>query len=61
MYKENDRAIFLYGFEKKERENIDKTELQSFKKLANDLITLNSAQLKDSIDQQILFDLEVTK
>ena len=61
VYKENDRAIFLYGFGKNEKENIDKTELQYFKKLAKDLISLNSSQLKDSIEQQILFDLEVTK
>ena len=26
VYKENDRAIFLYGFGKNEKDNIDKTE-----------------------------------
>ncbi len=59
VYKENDRAIFLYGFGKNEKENIDKAELQYFKKLGNDLLALSNDQLKESIAQKILFDLEV--
>jgi len=61
VYKENDRAIFLYGFGKNEKENIDKVELQYFKKLGNDLLGLTTAQLKRSVVQEILFDLEVEK
>ena len=58
VYQENDKAIFLYGFGKNEKQNIDKTELQYFKKLGNDLLALNSEQLKQLLDQNILFDLE---
>ena len=58
VYKENDRAIFLYGFGKNEKDNIDKTELQYFKKLGRDLLQLNSEQLEEVIEQKILFDLE---
>lgn len=58
VYKESDRAIFIYGFGKNEKENIDKTELQYFKKLGRDLLSLSSSQLKESIEQKILFDLE---
>ncbi len=61
VYKENDRAIFLYGFGKNEKENIDKVELQYFKKLGNDLLGLTTDQLKRSVVQEILFDLEVEK
>ena len=61
VYKENDRAIFLYGFGKNEKENIDKVELQYFKKLGNDLLGLTTDQLKRSVMQEILFDLEVEK
>jgi len=61
VYKENDRAIFLYGFKKNERDNIDKTELKYFKKLGKDLLSLNSNQLKKYVQQDILFDLEVEK
>jgi len=58
VYQENEKAIFLYGFGKNEKENIDKSELQYFKKLGGDLLALNSEQLEESIGQKILFDLE---
>ena len=58
VYQENEKAIFLYGFGKNEKENIDKSELQYFKKLGDDLLALNSEQLEESIRQKILFDLE---
>ncbi len=58
VYQENEKAIFLYGFGKNEKENIDKSELQYFKKLSCDLLALNSEQLEKSIEQKILFDLE---
>ncbi len=61
VYKENERAIFLYGFGKNEKENIDKVELQYFKKLGNDLLRLTANQLKKYVVQEILFDLEVEK
>ena len=58
VYQEDEKAIFLYGFGKNEKENIDKTELQYFKKLGNDLLALDSEELEESIGQKILFDLE---
>ena len=61
VYKENDRAIFLYGFGKNEKENIDKVELKYFKKLGKDLLELTSDQLKKYVVREILFDLEVEK
>ena len=61
VYQENDRAIFLYGFGKNEKENIDNAELRYFKKLGNDLLALRKNQLKQFIEQRILFDIEVLK
>lgn len=60
VYKKEDRVIFLYGFAKNEKSNIDKSELQYFKKLGSDLLSLNAKQLTDSIEQRILFNLEVS-
>jgi len=60
-YKENDKAIFLYGFGKNERENIDSSELKYFQKLGNDLLALNKDQLNQFLEQKILFDIEVSK
>jgi hypothetical protein len=61
LYKNKDRAIYLYGFGKNEKENIDKNELQYFKKLGQDLLNLSIKDLSKSIDKKILFDLEVEK
>ena len=59
--KEHDKAIFLYGFGKNEKENISNSELQYFKKLGNDLLVLNKEQLKQFIERNVLFDIEVAK
>ena len=61
VYKKKEKVIFLYGFSKSEKSNIDKTELQYFKKLGNDLLALDVKQITDSTQKQILFDLEVTE
>ncbi|ETR70006.1 MAG: hypothetical protein OMM_09137 [Candidatus Magnetoglobus multicellularis str. Araruama] len=58
VYKQKDRAVFLYGFGKNEKANITKSELKYFKKLSDDLLALTLNQLKKAIDQKILFDLE---
>lgn len=49
VYKENDVAIFVYGFSKNEKKNLEKDELKYFKKLAKDLL---------SIDRQKYIELE---
>ena len=41
-----------------EKENIDKNELQYFKKLGDDLLSLNFKQLESAISQKVLFELE---
>lgn len=43
-----DRWIFVYGFEKNERANIAKNELEALKLLANDLLTLTDSQINDA-------------
>ena len=60
-YKKGDTAIFLYGFGKNERDNINSVELRYFKKLGNDLLALNELQLQQFIAQEILFNLKVTR
>jgi len=60
-YRCEEKAIFLYGFSKNEKSNIDKTELNYFKKLGNDLLSLTVEQVANSIEKQILFNLEVER
>jgi len=61
VFKKDRIAIFLYGFAKKERENISNKELSYFKKLGSDFLKLNSSQLKKAIKKEVLFDLEERK
>ncbi len=57
-YKKEDKTIFLYGFGKNERTNIDKAELHYFKKLGSDLMTMDARQIEKLIAENVLFDLE---
>ncbi len=61
VYQENDKAIFLYGFGKNEKDNIDKHELRYFKKLGADLLALDENQIRQFIAQKTLFDIKVTE
>ena len=58
LFRAEDRAIFLFGFGKNEKDNLDIKELQYFKKLGDDLLSLNSIELERAISKKVLFDLE---
>lgn len=53
-YKKNKRAVFLYGFAKSERENIDSDELMSLKELASAWIKANDQEISNSISNGFL-------
>ncbi len=61
VYQDGNKAIFLYGFGKNEKDNITNSELHYFKKLGNDLLALNKDQLKQFVEKNILFGIEVTE
>ena len=61
VYQKQDKAIFLYGFGKNERDNINKSELNYFKKLGSDLLALDEEQIRKFLEQRTLFDVEVMK
>jgi len=44
VYREMEKAIFIYGFSKTDRDNLDKDELKYFKKLAKDLLQLSTKE-----------------
>jgi len=56
VYQENNRAIFLYGFAKNEKDNISKLELDTFKKLGNDLLSINDEDLLKLIINHTLYE-----
>lgn len=41
VYKESDIVIFVYGFAKNEKDNLDNDELKYFRKLAKDLLEID--------------------
>lgn len=47
VFKEADIAIFVYGFSKSEKSNLEKEELKYFKKLAADLLSINREEFKE--------------
>lgn len=57
-YKKEDKAIFLYGFGKNERSNINKEELHYLQKLGSDLLRNHSHQIERLKKEHVLFDLE---
>ncbi len=46
IFKESDIAIFVYGFSKNEKSNLDNEELSYFKKLSKDLLSINREEYK---------------
>jgi len=58
VYRENDRAVMVYGFMKKERENLTVSELKSFKKLSKDILALDSKALSHAVSQDVLIEIK---
>ncbi|MHB9013009.1 MAG: type II toxin-antitoxin system RelE/ParE family toxin [Ignavibacteriaceae bacterium] len=46
VFKEEDIAIFVYGFSKTDKDNLNKEELKYFKKLSKDLLSINRQEYK---------------
>jgi hypothetical protein len=53
----NDRWFFVYGYEKKERANINKTELNALKTIAADLLIYSDDELNKAVTDDKLEEL----
>ena len=60
-YRRNQRAVFLFGFAKNERENIDDDELLSLKEIAAAWLTVNDQVLNRSISDGLLQEVNYDK
>jgi hypothetical protein len=56
-YRTSQRSVFLYGFAKNERDNIDDRELADLKKLARHYLTYTDAQLALAVQSKELREL----
>ena len=52
-----DRWFFVFGFEKNDKTNIKKEELEALQHLAWDLLNLSSVQIDESIEHNILQEI----
>ena len=57
VYREDDRAVMVYGFMKKEQENLSKEELKHFKILAKDILALEENELEKAIENNIFVEI----
>jgi hypothetical protein len=51
LFRRGQRAVFVYGFAKKERENIDSDEEKQFKEAAHHVLRLTEKQLAQLVEQ----------
>ena len=56
-YRAAQRSVFLYGFAKNERDNIDDRELADLKKLARHYLSYSDAQLATALMQSELTEI----
>ncbi len=47
VYREERIAIFIYGFSKTDKDNLDNDELRYFKKLAKDLLNIDNNKINE--------------
>ena len=60
-YAKNKRAVFLYGFAKNERENIDDDELITLKQMAIKWLKLSDQEIKRSLSNGSLQEVNYEK
>ena len=53
----DDRWFFVFGFEKNERANISKRELEALQDIATDLLRLDSNQLGIHVENEALREI----
>jgi hypothetical protein len=58
IFKKDDKAFFVYGFAKSERENIDQKETDTFKKAAKQLLALSDEQIQKLIENGGLTEIK---
>ena len=56
-YRSGERAIFLFGFAKSDRENIDPRQTADFKAAAQDVLALTEAVLDENVAAQTLLEV----
>jgi hypothetical protein len=61
LFKKNDRAIYVHGFEKKDMANIRPDELEAFRKYAEIYLGYTNAEMTQLLEDGALFQVEKPK
>jgi hypothetical protein len=57
LYRMASRAVFVYGFEKSARDNIDDDELREFRRLAGKLLSYGDAEIRAAVEAGALTEV----
>lgn len=58
LFKRNNRAVYVYGFEKKDTANIDRHELEAFRELAEVILGYTQLEMEQRVKDGALFRVE---
>jgi hypothetical protein len=56
-YRAGDRAVFLYGFAKREREDIDRDELLTLREIAAAWLRADARQIAQAVEEHALLEV----
>ena len=57
LFRLQERAVFVYGFEKSARDNIQDDELQAFRRLARQMLSYDDTELAAAIKAGVLIEV----
>lgn len=57
-YRRKDRAVFLYGFAKNERDNIEADELATLREIAEEWLGAGASRIAGALDEEALQEVE---
>ena len=58
LFKKNNRAVYVYGFEKKDASNIDRRALEAFRELAGVILGYTDVEMEQRVRDGALFHVE---
>ncbi len=58
LFKKNNRAVYVYGFEKKDVANIDRRALEAFRELAEVVLGYTDAEMEQRVRDGALFNVQ---
>jgi hypothetical protein len=53
-YRRGHRAVFIYGFAKRERENIESDELKTLREIADGWLAADAQRLAEAVNEGVL-------